>query len=1092
MMMKHMMCAAAVVVGLMVGAAAVRGESGIRNGGFEEGVTGWQWEEWKGLPVPGFVDREDSVEGQASFKMTLPGKEGSRYITHALSGEFVPEKAYVLKISLMAKEMPEKAGTVRLLMNGMEKPDANGKATPQGWVEVPPRSGVSNLITIGGTQEWKTYSVEIPAGAIKPKTTSVRVIITHAAIGQGVLGIDGITWTEREPVAALPKAAVLTATTYDVAEAAVLKPVPDAAVAWQLSPEKSLYRPGELTGIELKAAKAARVSWKILDGFGKEIATGKVPADAASAKVTLPENHGYYELIATAEREGKVIGEARRSLGVLSAPASAEGSEPFGLWCGGADDYQELGVRWVRSGLYPELYAKDPAGYLQSTRERIEAYHRQGIRVLVYPKGHPKAISVSHKVSQDRPEAWAELEEYWRALVKGLKGSADAWGIINEPYRGMWDGTDDLIVRYWALMRKVIDSDAPGTPLIGPSLNVNEPTMMLQYRELLERGYGRLINGVELHTYTSSAMPEDIDWLGKIQQTRELTRAATGTDLPVWSSEMGTTVAYGEELFQAQYLMRCFVWAKRMELPMLLWHMHDWPAGSPQSEREYAIFRMAVGGKMSQPRPAGVAYGVMTRQLAGARYRTQLDYLGASTYAFVFERRGEAMIALWRTSGSAVVRVPVQRPSVTVVDLFGKSENRPTDEGFLAVEASPSVQFIGPVDRQLLDAQPLAKAGGRAALLAGGEAVGTVTITNPTDASAQVALRWTPMSGWSVTPATVTQTLEPREQVQVSVRISAPADARFGSAVVYARGKLNGKDAGVASVPVEVLPRAQIVAVRPTMENDRPALAVTLKRNDPALREAVLTMGGQTQRVKLEGESAQCVIRPTDVNALELQEYDVTLSDGKRQQDQSHQRLSFVGVRRASSGLVVDGDLSDWPELANKPVETFALAWRWSPEQLYLAVRVHDKMHVQRQNSDGLWKDDSVQVAIAPEREEDLIRRWVAEMAESNYSDLCVGLKGGHALMYRYATTNREAAALGDVKQGGVKSAVRRNGEFTEYEIAMPVRSLGLKPLKSGQVVRGSVAVNRNDGDGRTYWEWFSGITRGAQPQKYGHLILED
>ena len=33
-------------------------ENLVHNGGFEDGTEGWSWGQWKGLPEPGYVDRQ--------------------------------------------------------------------------------------------------------------------------------------------------------------------------------------------------------------------------------------------------------------------------------------------------------------------------------------------------------------------------------------------------------------------------------------------------------------------------------------------------------------------------------------------------------------------------------------------------------------------------------------------------------------------------------------------------------------------------------------------------------------------------------------------------------------------------------------------------------------------------------------------------------------------------------------------------------------------------------------------------------------------------------------------------------------------------
>src|SRR5690606_24095289 len=118
------------------------------------------------------------------------------------------------------------------------------------------------------------------------------------------------------------------------------------------------------------------------------------------------------------------------------------------------------------------------------------------------------------------------------------------------------------------------------------------------------------------------------------------------------STEHGSSATYQNELLQAQHLMRSWLEAKKIGYPVVIWHMFSHPRGTDMREVQFGIFRNVRqrDGSPPQPRPAGVAYGVMTRQLAGAEYKVELDRLGPSIRAYVFGRDGEAMVALWTTS----------------------------------------------------------------------------------------------------------------------------------------------------------------------------------------------------------------------------------------------------------------------------------------------------------------------------------------------------------------------------------------------------------------------------------------------------------
>lgn len=1100
-MMAAMMC----LFGLtgMLRAQTQQPANLVENGGFEKSLAGWHWEEWKGYKVPGFVDRDDVNEGAASFKLTAPGVEGSRQMGMPVKG-VQAGKDYTLKIDLSTKDVPEKSCVVRILQFAK---DAEGKSKPSGWIQVPAGSGVNELIKIGGTTDWKTYTVKISAKAIVENIANVWIMIDHKQPGQGIIGIDNVRLTEgieedikpqaMAPVQSQHESSI--AMTYDIADPTVLVPVKTKGLGFQLEPEQSLYRTAHLPRVTLNAPAMANatLSLQIKDGFGNIIHSSKPTAmdQAVQIPVTLPVDQGYLELISQVSRDGQTVAQSRRALGILSPPAAISTSEPWGLWCNGSEDFEELGVRWTRPALYWYFFNKDGQDYIDQTIRMIDQKHAQGIKVLMYPKDHPSQFAVTQKVFKDTPEAWASVRAYWTALVKGLKGKVDAWGLINEPYRGMWAGTDDLIVRYWAMMHDIVKEYDPDTPVIGPSLNINEPSMMAQYSELLEMGLGKHIDGLELHTYTATAMPEDINWENNITQVRKLTEKAAG-DMPIYSTEMGMSMGYDSELYQAQYLARCFAWAKRMDLKMLLWHMYSWPQGSPLSERDFAIFRSDPRKvESSQPRPAGVAYGVMTRQLSGTTYRTELDYLGPSVKAFVFERDGDAMIAIWRVdTRESNVDLAVSQSQPTVTNLFGSTKTLPVKDGIITLTIGPSVQFVHGIGKDYLQSKPLIQTPATLAMQAGSAGRAQLLITNPTDQPATLTLHWLTADRWQVDSGDQPLSLKPHQTQTLDVTVRTPADSSYGQTVIYARAKLNGKLVTPARLPVLVQPRIQIVQVRPAMamQTYKPQIDLELHRLDPSLQQINVQVGSTSQQATITQDRFTLSLpAQLDQASTRLHDFAITLSDGSRLQDQQSQALSFVPTLLMSQRPQIDGDLSDWPAMPTPTMDAPAVAWRWDADHLYLAVKAIDPMHVQNQRPETLWSQDSIQIGISAFDPQDYLRKPIGEMRESDHIELAVGAgQSGPALAYCHATSNRQTCPMGEVTSSMMPATVTINQGVTSYELAIPAQLIGLKPLAAGKIVRASVLLNCRDDGRRSYIEWFSGIAQTKSPNLYGHLIL--
>ena len=199
--MKHigrLTCLATIVLIGFVDAVVLaedRAENLISNGGFEDGATGWNWGQARGLPEPGFVDRDDPYKGKASYTMGLTGVEGERMLY--IYTNIDPTKDYELSVVLRGKDLPKQGVSINLLQWGTATSE---KPKVQGWVCLAGRSGVWQLITAGGTFDWQQFKVHIYRHTIKPSTKRLALYIRHSSIGQGELGIDEVSLIPVEPV----------------------------------------------------------------------------------------------------------------------------------------------------------------------------------------------------------------------------------------------------------------------------------------------------------------------------------------------------------------------------------------------------------------------------------------------------------------------------------------------------------------------------------------------------------------------------------------------------------------------------------------------------------------------------------------------------------------------------------------------------------------------------------------------------------------------------------------------------------------------------------------------------------------------------
>lgn len=202
-----------------------------------------------------------------------------------------------------------------------------------------------------------------------------------------------------------------------------------------------------------------------------------------------------------------------------------------------------------------------------------------------------------------------------------------------------------------------------------------------------------------------------------------------------------------------------------------------------------------------------------------------------------------------------------------------------------------------------------------------------------------------------------------------------------------------------------------------------------------------------------------------------------------------------VVVNRARGGIKVDGRLDDWQGAASisiakpagdgKPEAIGRGMFAYDDAAFYAAFEIDDSKHVQTNEWQDLWLQDSVQIAIDPLM--DGARTQRGGYKGDDYEYAFAGTQKG-PLVVRYQAGGDKPA--GPIE--GVPFAFANDGKKSRYEIALPWSELEPYERESGKPFAISVLVNRNDGAGRSYVEWGGGIGEGKDPRLFIPVILAE
>lgn len=130
------------------------------------------------------------------------------------------------------------------------------------------------------------------------------------------------------------------------------------------------------------------------------------------------------------------------------------------------------------------------------------------------------------------------------------------------------------------------------------------------------------------------------------------------------------------------------------------------------------------------------------------------------------------------------------------------------------------------------------------------------------------------------------------------------------------------------------------------------------------------------------------------------------------------------------------------------------LALKMDEENLYLAAKIRDDVHVQNQNGLRLHDNDCLQLALDP-----ILERRDSGYGENNH-EFAFALRGDETIVWRYR--GRRGQPL--VRSTRVKAKVVRMGDMTIYEAAIPLSDLSPMCPRIWPKFGANIVISDNDG----------------------------
>jgi hypothetical protein len=518
-------------------------------------------------------------------------------------------------------------------------------------------------------------------------------------------------------------------------------------------PHHNIFQPGESVQVTLAPGgslpSAARsIRYEVQDFNEHVTAAGTIPLTSTNARTLdlTPKVPGYYELRAFwADEQGKDLEDRSCILAEGSLPAGlatfsllprsvTQNIERFktlgtNAFFGLHGDFHGLGdligLAWrFDYSLWSSLETQKPdrsQGMAPWAAERIKNEPpRPEYRFHILPFAGNFGVVGWAKEKASKTPPYMDWEDYlpmvrdYVTVEKHLYPHQHpriygvAWEVnLNMPPDNLGaPHTPADVVELHRRAREVIRATDPDSLVIGPCPSNLNPKWM---DTIFAAGLLEYVDAIESHGYADQGFaPEENDYPGKLAAIRGSMRRHK-RELPIYITEAGIRGMLGSKIIyrqQAQFLTRLAIILKGEGVRVFL------PFYGIDYDRDGwwgLCFNLEVDAKSPwstqriSPKPAVNALATCAGVLEGARPVQRVDGLGQDVWAYVFNRQGASILALWSTSDQMRVSVPVRETaSVEVLDIMGHPNRVTPENGALDLFADGSPKYVLGVDARRL------------------------------------------------------------------------------------------------------------------------------------------------------------------------------------------------------------------------------------------------------------------------------------------------------------------------------------------------------------------------------------------------------
>lgn len=795
---------------------------------------------------------------------------------------------------------------------------------------------------------------------------------------------------------------------------------------------------------------------------------------------------------------------------------------------GGFSEVKQIGMSWVREEIgrvevetLPKLLATPDWPKHPIIAEVREA----GGQVL----GLINFVDPKHQWARDRQESYLpQVEAFCERLVAMYKDDVKYWEVMNEPDYFWPEGTPQQVANIAIAATKGIRRADPNAFILSPC-----PTQPTYMEALLKYGIGPVVDGFAIHLYST-----DEALLGEIRIYQELFRRFEQGKKPIWVTETGykSAVAFGPPekeqadwyaalQRQAQEVVKLNVQLLAAGIQRVFWYagtdvasVYDgenfglfWSSTHPSRGLGKQGNGWTIPATAQAVKPAGLAMHTMARMVGSLPVGGALD-LGEGISAYSYGSGEASVLVIWAGKNTKI-DLPTHGAGAQLTTLYGEQRQLDDAQKQMHVSIGPAPVYLKGIDVAALSVEDCRLMWPKDLQVHPGLTTPVeLRLRNESESKDfQGTLSFLAPPGIQIKPTTLNVHLKSGQQETQVVQFTAARHLPIGFDSLQwriERGEqapaLLRKRSLAVTPPVSLSAEADISdgAAQPTC-----VLRVENKLAIP-IAGSLKVVGGDL----FPESSFPLKLPPKEETVLSL-----PISDSKAQTPQSLTAIWTIDGGEAlpvsvdfkeqpavyrKGGITFRGNLADWrqtPSLirlhgakyfvaasphgkydgdADLGADCYAL---WDESNLYLAFHVTDNVHFQTSTSFAeAWRQDSIQLTL------DMGNQKRGPYDNDDFEIILEqgpdGPQVGFVVAPLYGSSMFRDAEL---KVSPVPDGLL-------YECRIPWNRLGLHDPVTGRTVGFSFLINDddNDGQGRNWTEWTSGIGMSKNTGAYGSLRL--